>query len=53
MSTPHIAAEMSRETGKQVHPQNVRRIVKAAGFNGRIPKKKTFVSEKNIDFRES
>lgn len=47
LSAPKLAAELLNEAGKEVHPQTIRRALKEEGYNGRVARKKPYVSEQN------
>lgn len=47
ISAPKIAAQVELDTGKKVHPENIRRILRKSGYNGRVPRKKPFISDVN------
>lgn len=47
ISAPKLKTEVLKETGKEVHEQTIRRILKNSGYNGRVARKKPFISEAN------
>lgn len=47
ISAPKLAVDVELEIGKIVHPENIRRILRKSGLNGRIPRKKPFISLEN------
>lgn len=47
LSAPKLASEVSKETGKRVHPQTIRRTLKENGYNSRVARKKPFINEAN------
>ena len=42
-----LAAELFQESGKKVHPDTVRRVLKNHGYNGRVPRRKPYINEVN------
>lgn len=47
LSAPKIANEVEAELGKSCHPETIRRVLREHDFNGRIARKKPFISAKN------
>ena len=47
VSAPKLAVDVGLEIGKIVHPENIRRILRKSGLNGRVPRKKPFISVEN------
>lgn len=47
ISAPLLAAEMAAEGGRSVHPETIRRVIREKGYNGRVARKKPFISEIN------
>lgn len=47
ISAPKIAAELLQESGKKVHPETVRRVSRNEGFNGRVARRKPYISAVN------
>lgn len=47
ISAPKLTVELYEDTGKMVHPETVRRVLRSEGFNGRIARKKPFISKIN------
>lgn len=47
LSAPILTAELREESGKNISPQTVRRVLKEAGYNGRVAIKKPYISETN------
>lgn len=47
ISAPKLADEIATASGKKVHPENVRRILRSSGYNGRVPRRKPFISSVN------
>lgn len=46
-SAPELAAELAFDLKKNVHPENVRRILRKHGFHARTPRKKPLISSIN------
>lgn len=46
-SAPELAAEVAFDVKKNVHPENVRRILRKHGYHARTPRKKPFISSIN------
>ncbi|KAJ8870500.1 hypothetical protein PR048_029523 [Dryococelus australis] len=42
-----LTAQVLNECGKNVHPEPIRRVIRRAGYNGRVPRKKPFTDEAN------
>lgn len=51
-SAPSLAAEMAQEHDKKVHPETIRRAIRENGYNGRVARKKPFISEINKQKRK-
>lgn len=51
LSAPKIAIEVEAELGKSCHPETIRRVLRQHDFNGRVARKKPFISAKNIKSR--
>lgn len=47
VSAPKLTKELARERNVHVHPETVRRAIKRNGYNGRVARKKPFISEIN------
>ncbi|GFS61731.1 transposable element Tc1 transposase [Trichonephila inaurata madagascariensis] len=51
ISTPKLADQIER---KKIHPETVRRILRSGGYNGRVSRRKPFISsmnqQKRLDF---
>ena len=45
LSAPKLAAELHQETGKLVNHETVRKHIRKAGYNGRVARKKPYISE--------
>ena len=54
ISAPKLANQIATASGKKVHPETVRRILRSAGYNGRVSRRKPFISstnkQKRLDF---
>ncbi|GFY50539.1 transposable element Tc1 transposase [Trichonephila inaurata madagascariensis] len=54
ISAPKLADQIATASGKKVHPETVRRILRSGGYNGRVSSKKPFISsvnqQKRLDF---
>ncbi|GFY72659.1 transposable element Tc1 transposase [Trichonephila inaurata madagascariensis] len=54
ISAPKFADQIATARGKKVHPETVRRILRSGGYNGRVSRKKPFISsvnqQKKLDF---
>nr|XP_042913783.1 uncharacterized protein LOC122273862 [Parasteatoda tepidariorum] len=52
--TPKLANQIAAATGKKVHPETVCRILRSAGYNVRVSRRKPFISstnkQKRLDF---
>ena len=46
-SAPKLATMLEEERGITVHPENVRRVLRAEGYNGRIARKKPYINARN------
>ena len=46
-SAPKLATMLQEERGITVHPENVRRVLRAEGYNGRIARKKPYINARN------
>ena len=51
ISAVDLAADIPSTSATNVHAECVRRVLRAAGYNSRIPRKKPFISSKNMDKR--
>ena len=51
MSAPKVAADLQALYGVIVNPETIRRVIRSAGYHGRVARKKFFVSEKNRKLR--
>ncbi len=47
LSAAKVAAQVFVDTGKSVSPETVRRTIRRKGLNGRVARKKPFISNKN------
>lgn len=47
LSAPKLTSEYCRETGKTVHPDTIRNVLKSEGYNGRVARRKPFVNKIN------
>lgn len=47
LSAPKLATEVLNECGKKVCPETIRRVIRRSGYNGRIARKKPYISEVN------
>ncbi|GFY67316.1 hypothetical protein TNIN_243101 [Trichonephila inaurata madagascariensis] len=47
ISAPKLADQIATASGKKVHPETVRRILRSGGYNGRVSSKKPFISSGN------
>ncbi|GFU98019.1 hypothetical protein TNCV_232961 [Trichonephila clavipes] len=47
ISAPKLADQFATASGKKVHPETVRRILRSGGYNGRVSRKKPFISSVN------
>jgi len=47
LSAPKLAADFALETGKTIHAENIRRVLRKSGFNGRVSRKKPFINITN------
>lgn len=47
LSAPKVANEVEEELGKSCHPETIRRVLREHDFNGRVARKKPFISDKN------
>lgn len=47
VSAPTLTAAYHAETNKQVNPETVRRVLRRAGYNGRIARRKPYINERN------
>ncbi|GFY46125.1 hypothetical protein TNIN_171 [Trichonephila inaurata madagascariensis] len=54
ISAPKLADQIVTASGKKVHPETVRRILRSGGYNGRVSSRKPFISsvnqQKRLDF---
>ncbi|GFV16091.1 transposable element Tc1 transposase [Trichonephila clavipes] len=54
ISAPKFADQIATASGKKVHPETVRRILRSGGYNCRVSKRKPFISsvnqQKRLDF---
>ncbi|GFY41541.1 transposable element Tc1 transposase [Trichonephila inaurata madagascariensis] len=54
ISAPKLADQIATASGKKVHPETVRRILRSGGYNGRVSSRKPFISsvnqQKRLDF---
>ncbi|GFY56487.1 transposable element Tc1 transposase [Trichonephila inaurata madagascariensis] len=54
ISAPKLADQIETSSGKKVHPETVRRILRSGGYNDRISSRKPFISsvnqQKRLDF---
>ncbi|GFY44796.1 transposable element Tc1 transposase [Trichonephila inaurata madagascariensis] len=54
ISASKFADQIATASGKKVHPETVRRILRSGGYNGRVSRKKPFISsvnqQKKLDF---
>lgn len=51
VSAPKIANEVEAELGKSCHPETIRRVLREHDLNGRIARKKPFISARNMKTR--
>ena len=47
ISAPKLAVDVEFEIRKLVHLENIRQILRKSGLNGRVPRKKPFISVEN------
>ncbi|GFW15418.1 transposable element Tcb2 transposase [Trichonephila clavipes] len=47
ISTPKIAASTSNTLGRSVSAETVRRVLRKAGYNGRVARKKPLIGKRN------
>jgi len=47
LSARQVANEVKGELDKSCHPETIRRVLREHDFNGRVPRNKPFISEKN------
>ncbi|XP_076395357.1 uncharacterized protein LOC143265686 [Megachile rotundata] len=47
LSAPALTTELAAETGKKVHVDTVRNVLKNAGYNSRTARKKPYINEMN------
>lgn len=47
LSGPKIASEVSIHCQKNVHPETIRRVLRTSGYNGRVARRKPFISDDN------
>lgn len=47
ISARQVANDVKEELGKSCHPETIRRVLREHDFNGRVPRKKPFISDKN------
>ncbi|CAK9813888.1 Transposable element Tc1 transposase [Anthophora plagiata] len=47
ISAPKLAAELNEHRGISVHPENIRRVLRSEGYNGRIARKKPYINAAN------
>ncbi|GFY38995.1 transposable element Tc1 transposase [Trichonephila inaurata madagascariensis] len=51
---PKLVDQIATASGKKVHPETVRRILRSGGYNGRVSSRKPFISsvnqQKRLDF---
>ncbi|GFY40818.1 hypothetical protein TNIN_308861 [Trichonephila inaurata madagascariensis] len=53
ISAPKLADQLATASGKKVHLETVRRILRSGGYNGRVSSRKPFISvnqQKRLDF---
>lgn len=50
-SAPKLASELALASKKKVHPENVRRVLRKNGYNGRKPRRKPYISAANQEKR--
>ncbi|GFR13202.1 transposable element Tc1 transposase [Trichonephila clavata] len=43
ISSPKLADQIATASGKKVHPETVRRILRSGGYNGRVSRRKPFI----------
>ena len=43
LSAPKLATQINRETGKQLNPRTVQKIINKNGLKGRTPRKKPYI----------
>lgn len=48
ISAQTLACDIAKTSGKTVCAETVRKVIRSAGYNGRVPRKKPFLSERNI-----
>lgn len=46
-SAPTLASELAVDSQKNIHPENVRRVLRNNGYHGRKPRRKPFISAVN------
>lgn len=47
LSAPKLATAFEEHSGKRVCAETIRRVLRRAGYNGRVARKKPYLSEKN------
>lgn len=53
LSAPKLVSELLGESSKNVSAETVRRVLRQAGYNGRVARKKPFINEKNRNKRKT
>ncbi len=53
LSAPKIASNIEDECKKHVNPETIRRIIRRAGYNGQVARRKPFINERNRKIRET
>lgn len=51
LSAPKLTNEVEKYLGKKVNPETVRRVLRKENFNGRVARKKPYISNKNKRLR--
>lgn len=51
VSAPKLTEDVEREMGKKCSVETVRRVLREHNFNGRVARKKPFISQKNLKSR--
>jgi hypothetical protein len=47
LSDPKLSADLFEKSGKKVHPDTIRRVLKEYGYNGGVARKEPYINEKN------
>ncbi|GFR26405.1 hypothetical protein TNCT_667831 [Trichonephila clavata] len=47
ISASNLADQIATVSGKKVHPETIRRVLRSGGYNGRVSRRKPFISSVN------